>query len=330
MTTSVAPPLLPVIGLFFIASFLIAMLLLDTRAKTRRMKNLSDRIWNTPGAGEESEPSDGVRRLGAWVPEPIAKAGDALAKVGGLTGRLDTLLERASLPLKGGEFVVLTVAAGFGGAALFGLLLQGPAFALIGFILGLAIPRMLLMRAVRKRSDRLHEQLADILMILASSLRSGHSFLQSLDMVSKQVAEPGADEFGRVVSEIRLGRPANEALLAMGDRTESQDLRWAVVAMNVQREVGGNLAEVLDTIAETLREREVIRRQVDVLSAEGRLSAAIMLVLPFLFGLYMAKVSPANFQLLFSTSLGLWMVGVAGALLALGFVWLKKVVKIDV
>lgn len=330
MIASATPPLLPVVILFFFATFLICMLLLDSRARTRRMKNLAEKIWRTPKTDHAPEPSDRARGFGDWVPEPIAKAGAVLAKAGGLAGRLDADLERASVSLKSGEFLALTVGAGFAVAAISALLLQGVLFALMGFIIGLAVPRILLTRAIRKRSNRLHEQLADILMILATSLRSGHSFLQSLDMVSKQVAEPGAEEFGRVVAEIRLGRSPNEALLAMADRTESQDLRWAVVAMNVQREVGGNLAEVLDTIAETLREREVIRRQVDVLSAEGRLSATIMLALPFLFGLYMAKVSPANFRLLFSTPLGLSMVGVSGGLLAIGFVWLKKVVKIDV
>lgn len=333
MNAAAAPPLLPVIALFFAACFAICMLLLDSRIRTRRMKNLSDRIRNTavsPGESMRSETSASTPGFGSWVPEPVTKVGEAVARAAGVTARLESRLERANMPLKSGEFVALTTAGALGGGVLVGLLLQGIVFGVVGLVVAVALPRILLSRAIRRRSDRLHEQLPDILMILATSLRSGHSFLQSLDMVSKQVAEPGAEEFARVVAEIRLGRSPNEALLAMADRADSQDLRWAVVAMNVQREVGGNLAEVLDTIAETLREREVIRRQVGILSAEGRLSAAIMLVLPFVFGLYMAKVSPANFRLLFSTSLGLSMVATSGALLAIGFIWLKKVVNIDV
>ena len=325
------PPMAVVIGLFFLASFFIALLLLRSSAGARRRAELTRRIsMSTGDRSSEIDDTDSDKHFASWVPDSFTTMGERLANVTGLGAALELKLERASAPIKSGEFVALSIGSGVLGAFVLGLVLQGVVFAAVGLVIGFFVPRLLLGRAIRRRFERLHEQLADILMILASSLRSGHSFLQALDLVAKQVEAPGSEEFGRVVAEVQLGRPVNEALLAMADRGASEDLRWAVLAMNVQREVGGNLAEVLDTIAETLREREVVRRQVGVLSAEGRLSAAIMLALPFIFALYMAKVSPQNFKLLYSTGLGLSMVGGASLLLLAGFFWLRKVVKIDV
>src|ERR687892_343928 len=137
-----------------------------------------------------------------------------------------------------------------GGAAA-GLLFQSVMWGLTGAVVAALIPISALAMAARRRLNALQAQVVDVLMIIASSLRAGHSFLQALDMVSKEIAEPAAGEFSRAVSEIRLGRSVDEALSALGDRMASDDFEWAMMAVNIQREVGGNLAEVLDTVAET-------------------------------------------------------------------------------
>ena len=139
-----------------------------------------------------------------------------------------------------------------------------------------AFPTLLLRSALKKRAEKLREQLPDVLTIMASSLRAGHSFLQSLDTVAKEIAHPAAAEFQRVVAEVRLGRPVEDALESLAERVGSPDFMWAVLAVNIQREVGGNLAEILDTVADTLRERAMLRRQIKVLTAEGRLSAWVL------------------------------------------------------
>ena len=184
--------------------------------------------------------------------------------------------------------------------------------------------------AIARRTTRLQGQLADVVNILASSLRAGHSFFQALDMVSKEIGEPAGPEFQRVVAEIRLGRPVDQALNAMAERVGSEDFKWAVLAVNVQREVGGNLAEILDTVAETVRERATLRRQMKVLSAEGRLSLKILAALPFVVALYVAKVNPSYINLLFSTRLGWLMVGTGAALMLAGILWARKIVSIHV
>jgi tight adherence protein B len=193
-----------------------------------------------------------------------------------------------------------------------------------------AVPFSVLSIAVGRRTKKLHSQLADVLMILASSLRAGHSFLQALDAVSQEAGEPAAGEFSRAVAEIRLGRSLSEALEDLSDRVDSDDFRWAILAVAIQREVGGNLAEVLDTVAATMRERDVVRRQVDVLSAEGKLSIYVLTALPIALAAYMGLVNPEYLSLLWTTQIGLVMFITGCSLLAVGLVWMRRVVKISV
>ncbi len=205
------------------------------------------------------------------------------------------------------------------------------------FLIGIAVavlagvlPVLLLKRAVTKRIDALDTQLPDVLMILASSMRAGHSFMQALDTVSKEVGEPSGPEFARVVAEVRLGRKFEEAMAAMAERVGTEEFKWATLAVSVQREVGGNLAEVLDVLAETVRERETVRRQVKVLSAEGRLSIKILVAVPFAMALYISLVNPSYMRLLWTTRLGWLLIAVGAVFMGIGILIGRKVVKIDV
>ena len=202
------------------------------------------------------------------------------------------------MSLRSGEFVVASALAALVFGVLGAALLRSSLLALVVAVVGGAFPTLLLRSALSKRADKLREQLPDVLTIMASSLRAGHSFLQSLDTVAKEIAHPAAAEFQRVVAEIRLGRPAEDALESLAERVGSPDFMWAVLAVNIQREVGGNLAEILDTVADTLRERAMLRRQIKVLTAEGRLSAWVLGLLPFGIALYMFAVNPDYIGLL--------------------------------
>jgi tight adherence protein B len=133
-------------------------------------------------------------------------------------------------------------------------------------------------------------------------------------------------EFSRVLSEIRLGRDTGDALEALVVRVGSQDLEWAVTAIEIQRKIGGNLAEVLETVAKTIRERETLRRQVKVLSAEGRLSVVVLTVLPILIALYLMAVNPDYLRTLTTTTAGVVISSGAGVLMAIGYVWMKRIV----
>jgi tight adherence protein B len=317
------------LGLAFIAVFVLLVMLLGAGARTRRDRELARRmaLEQVPASELPDRPD---RNLTAWIPEPFVQAAARMAEAGGFAGELDKKLERAGLSLRAGEFLVGSVGAAVLGAMVGAFLLQSIWFALMIAAVSAAVPSLVLKLTLTRRMNRMHEQLADVLQILASSLRAGHSFFQALDMVAKEIGEPTGPEFARVVAEVRLGRPVDEAMNAMAERVGSDDFKWAVLAVNIQREVGGNLAEILDTVAETVRERDAVRRQIQVLSAEGRLSINILIGLPFLIALWIAKVNPGYLNLLFSTTIGWVMIATAGCLMALGIVWARKVVKIDV
>jgi tight adherence protein B len=309
----------------FLAVYLVATMLLGARARGKREKQLATRIG---GRGEETQVGGDVQSQ--WLPGSFVEAGTRFAQATGFNAALDERLEQAGMPILAGEFVALTVVCGLLGAIFAALILQNIIFILM--IAGLAslLPYVWLLRNHRKRQQALLDQLADTLSILASSLRAGYSFLQALDTVSKEIGEPSASEFHRVVAEIRLGRPIDDALTAMAARIGSEDLKWAVIAINVQRNVGGNLAEVLDIVANTVRERGYIRRQIQVLSAEGRLSVAILSALPFLILIYISIVNPDYVRPLFTTGVGIILLVVAGSMMAAGIFVMSRMVKIDV
>ena len=240
-------------------------------------------------------------------------------------------LEAAGLPLRTAEWLLLHVAAGTGGGLLLLLLSAGalPATGL-GLMIGLAAPWLFLTIRKGRRESAFLAQLPDTLQLLAGSLRAGYSLPQAMDAATRQGEPPIATELNRALIETRLGMPAEDALEGVGARMGSADFSWVVMAIRIQRDVGGNLAELLMTVAETLRERERLRRQVSALSAEGRLSGIILGVLPVGFAAYLAVARPDYLRPMTTTPLGVLMSIAAVVLLAVGSVWMTKVVKVEV
>jgi tight adherence protein B len=309
-----------VLGAAFVAAFLVAVMILSTGERRRRRSRASRILGRREQEAKET----------TWMPAGLAQAGERVATMGGFSARMDDKLEQAGLPMRAGEFVASTVVCAIAGGLLGAVLVRNILFVLVIAVLASLIPYAWLVRARNQRQKKMAEQLADVLSILASSLRAGHGFLQSLDQVASEISEPSATEFHRVVSEIRLGRPIDEAMIAMADRIGSEDMRWAVMAVNVQREVGGNLAEVLDIVAKTVRERAYIHRQVRVLSAEGRISIGILAALPFGLFLYLALVNPEYVTPLFTHPMGQIMLLTGATLMGIGILVMKKIVRIDV
>jgi tight adherence protein B len=317
-----------VLVLFFGACFGVLTMLLNAFSRNRREQELARRISAPAGmAAVEDDEQDG---LVAWMPTSIVEVGARVAEAAGWTEKLDNKLERAAVNVKPGEFIGGALAASVVGFFLGAVLFRNWVLALALMATAALLPPLMLSLSANRRKSKLQEQLPDILSVLASSLRAGHSFLQALDMVAKEVGEPASEEFSRLVTEVRLGRSATDALNAMAERIDSDDMKWAVLAVNIQRDVGGNLAELLDNVANTIREREAIRRQVKVLSAEGRLSIAILTGLPILIAAYIFVVNNEYLSLLWTTQIGLVLTGVAITLLVCGLMWMRKVVRIDV
>jgi tight adherence protein B len=318
-------------GLVALVAFLLAWFLLGTAARAKKDREVEARMRAVIQPGQQPSAAAATAKPGSgWIPDNVTRFGTRFAEARGFSDRLDSELDAAGVSLRSGEFVVASVVAAVVFGVLGAALLQSVLLALVIGAVGAVFPTLLLRSALSRRTDKLREQLPDVLTIMASSLRAGHSFLQSLDTVAKEITPPAAGEFQRVVAEIRLGRPAEDALEALADRVGSDDFKWAVLAVNIQREVGGNLAEILDNVADTLRERAMLRRQIKVLTAEGRLSAWVLALLPLGIGLYMFAVNPDYIGILFEETIGWVMIITALALLVLGVLWMRKIVNIDV
>lgn len=182
-----------------------------------------------------------------------------------------------------------------------------------------------------KRSKKItafSNELPDILTIIASSLKSGLSFTQAMTSVAQESEGEASLQFRRVLAEVQMGRNLTDALEDVADRMDSQDFRWTISALGIQREVGGNLSEILTTTSETIRGRAEIRNEIRALSAEGRMSAYVLVALPLIMLLYLRVTRPESFNLLFSTTPGLVMMTVVLILMTIGWFWVQKVVKI--
>ena len=246
-------------------------------------------------------------------------------------GALATRLDQAALALEPAQWLLLHAGTALACGVVLGLLGQArPAAVLAGLLLGAVAPLSLLRIRADRRRAAFDSQLADTLQLLAGSLRAGYSVPQAVDAVVREGEEPMSTELGRALVETRLGLALEDALESVARRMASVDFSWVVMALRIQRDVGGNLAEVLSNVAATMRERERLRRQVRVLSAEGRLSAWILGLLPLVFGGYLLLVRPQYLQPLWTTPLGWLMLVSAAVLFAAGVVWLRHVVKVRV
>ncbi|NLB46536.1 MAG: type II secretion system protein F [Microbacteriaceae bacterium] len=239
-------------------------------------------------------------------------------------------LERAGWPLRPTEYIaahlLLVVAIGAVVTWVSWSLLIG----VLAIVLAVFVPLMIVDGRIRARERAFEEQLPDVLNLIAGALRAGWGLQQSLDLVVEQMAPPVSTEFARAQTEVRLGRPVEEALETVAHRMRSEDFSWAGTAIGIQRDVGGNLAEVLDLVAATIRDRGALKRQISGLTAEGRLSAWILLILPFALVALFMVINPGYLAALFTSTLGLSMLLGGCVLLLVGALWLRSVVTIEV
>jgi tight adherence protein B len=256
---------------------------------------------------------------------------DRLARSRKLETRLDSRLDAAGLPLRTAEWSVVHVAVALGGALLFLLVGGGTIVSgALGLLLGVVSPWLFLVMRQSRRESKFLSQLPDTLQLLAGSLQAGYSLPQAMDTVVREARAPIGTEFNRALVEARLGVPPEEALEGIARRTRSRDFSWIVMAIKIQKDVGGNLAELLGNVAETLRERERLRRQVSALSAEGRLSGIILAGLPIVFTVYLTLVRPDYLEPMVTTRMGLTLLAMGLILLIVGAVWMSRVVKVQV
>ncbi|MDE0805107.1 MAG: type II secretion system F family protein [Acidimicrobiales bacterium] len=239
---------------------------------------------------------------------------------------LDDTLDRAGLAVRSNEFVVATAAITVA-SLLVGVLLFGIPFFLLGlFFPILGIPMTLKVLTARRKKAFV-SQLGDTLQLMAGSLTAGYGLGQTLDSVAREAESPTSEEFSRVVMETRLGRSLEDALDAMSIRIESADFDWVVDAIKIQAAVGGDLGEIIEQVGETIRARVRIKRQVDALTAEGKISALVLFCLPFGLAFFIFSSNPDYIEPLVSTGTGYVMLGAAGTMLTIGGLWLRKLVN---
>jgi tight adherence protein B len=255
----------------------------------------------------------------------------ALASNAGIEVKIAQRLEGAGMALKAPEWLLLHIGIAFG-AGLLGLLLSAgnPVTMIVFLVLGAIAPWVYLVLKRSRRLKAFDAGLADTLQLMSGSLSAGLSLAQSLDTIVREGQEPITSEFKRVIVESRLGVGLEDALDGVADRMQSTDFRWVVMAIRIQREVGGNLAELLNNVAGTLREREYLRRHVKALSAEGRLSAWILGGLPPGFLAYLTLTKPDYVNPLYTRPIGWVMLAGMGVLLTVGVFWMSKVAKVDI
>ncbi|MDZ7734130.1 MAG: type II secretion system F family protein [Acidimicrobiia bacterium] len=295
-----------VLALLAVTGLVYALFLLASRDEGELSNVLSPYSEvQDPDAFDEAESGFAHTQL---VQRAVAMT-EQVAESRGYLSRTEAALERANLPLRAGEalffyvasVVVLTVL----GFVLLGNLVGG---LVLGVLISLIPPGTVAFLANRRRKAFL-SLLPDTLQLLSGTLRAGYSLMQGVEAVAQEVSEPMGKELRRVVTESRLGRPLEESLEAIAERMASPDFAWAVMAIRIQREVGGNLSELLMTVAETMIARERLRRDVNSLTAEGRVSAFVLVGLPIGLGLIMYIINPGYMSSLFSTTLGNILIG---------------------
>jgi tight adherence protein B len=274
------------------------------------------------GDGEEEEEEE----KGGWFRR---KAKNPQAKKKDDSG-IVAELAKADLKLTASEWTGVTFGSVIGCFILGLIIFRSPILAAGCALFGFFLPRFYLRARQGARLNAFNRQLADGVVLLSNSLRAGYSFLQSVEVLSREMPPPVSTEFGRVVREVSLGLTTEAALNNLLKRVPSQDLDMMITAINVQQEVGGNLAEILDMLAHTIRERVRILGEIKTLVAQQKLSGNIITVLPFLLAAFMFIRAPKYMEVLYTTSCGWIMVGTAIIMIMIGWFAIQKIVSIEV
>lgn len=306
----------------FVAVAGIAMIIILT-PKTAAAKNL-ERELSSYIAGDKRKTSPAM--VAQALRERAASMFETTSASSEFSKGWQKRLDQAALPLKAGELFLLSIGLAVL-LAFVGWLLADLRGAIVFFVPGLVAPYLYVMYKQSQRLAKFLSQLPDTLQLMSGSLSAGYGVLQAIDLVADEAGEPIASEFGRVLVEARLGMPLEDSLEGMADRMDSDDFRWVVLAMNIQREVGGNLADLLRTVAQTLRDREALRRHIKALAAEGKLSAIILVILPFFLAGYLILVNPDYVGTLTESIYGWILIGIGVIGIIVGMVWIRNLIR---
>ncbi len=317
------------------------MPLLGKSKESERLEQLDTFLESEWTPGPADRMADEAEKGKTLREEMLTRLDNVIANQG-FTGGVKAQLRKANLKLTVTEYLLIHVALAVG-LGLAGLILFNPALAAIGFIGGFFVPRLYVGQKQKKRLHDFENQLGDVLNLWVNSLRAGYSVQQAMEAVAKEAPAPAGEEFARVVSEMAIGVTLDIAFKIMLSRIESEDLDFVFTAVNIQTSVGGNLAQILDTISETIRERVRIKGEIRTLTASGRATGTLIGLLPILIVLLLLMISPEYMnQLLFGPARGGanipglpipcgWPIVAVGLIMeAIGMAIIRRIVDIEV
>lgn len=291
-----------------------------------RMTRLHDMSVQDSWEEDHEEGARGRRPAGLRI---ILTAAGRILEKRGIIKPIEEKLVRADIPLRGEEYLFLWLLSGLL-PGLLGVLLNGRlASGVILSFIGLILPPLLVKRAEEKKIIKFNLQLVDALAILSNSLRASYSFHQSIESVSREMPAPLGKEFARTFREVNLGTPLEEALNNMGKRIASEDLQLIITAVLIQRQVGGNLAIILDNISETIRDRIRIQGEIRTLTAQGRISGLVIGCLPFIIVVILMLMNPKFLEPLFQSSMGIMLIIWGLVSEVIGIIFIRKITAID-
>ena len=310
--------------IFFAVSFL---LIGSNRLRVGKKEDITqrlDKLVHVPQEGADDKANLPVFEINK-VFSAVGKNFSGLS----FTKKLETDLDKADILLRVDEFIGLSIFTTLGGGVL-GLAFAGNStYALIGAGLGLILPGLFVYRQKLKRSDMLSEEIGESLTGMSNSLRAGYSFQQAMDLISKETQGPLGKEYRRTLREINLGVTTDQALQNLVNRVQNEDLELMISTVLIQRSIGGNLAEIFDKIADTIRQRTRMKGEVKVLTAQGRMTAWILGLMPVFMLIVLSMMSPDYISMFFETTLGMMLLGGAAVAVVIGFIVIRKVTDIE-
>ena len=313
--------------------FCLMMFLLLLRIKAREHKNIVNRMeyfsGNAVKLRQQQLRQRQRKKVKGQFRDIVRKAAQKVQNIQ-KGNQLDFKMQQADWPLLGSEFEVILVIFGAFCAILILAVTLKPWIALAAGLAGVILGIIMLDISIKRRQKAFTNQLGDMLTMVANALRAGFSFMQAFELIAREMDAPIGREVQKVVNEVNVGVTLETALENMQKRVESPDFELVVTAVLIQRQVGGNLAQILDTISGTIQERVRMRREVMALTAQGRMSGIVLALLPVALGLFLTTVSPDYMRPLYEETAGRIAIAVAVVMEIIGFLVIRKIVDIKV
>lgn len=313
----------------FIVVILIVLAIVLSLMSTPAQKLVAQRIQAVHKAEQRGDIPQDLKLIRDEMYSTVPAFHRALMRMS-WTGRLRDFISQAGMTTKPAKVILLSAISGLGVFVIFANFLRLLYVGALAGVIGLFIPIMVIAIKRNHRLNQFEEKFPDALDLLGRAVRAGHPFTTGLEMISKESPEPVASEFRKTFEEQNFGLPLRDALINMTDRVPIMDVRFFVTALNIQKETGGNLAEILDELSRLIRDRFRIYREVKVKTAQGRLTAIILVMLPIFLMIVLEVINPNYISVLFKDPMGPPMLGIAAAMQVVGSLILWKIVNIEV